>query len=132
MPLVPVSVTPPAPIPPRGTPRPDPLGGGRAIGEVLMFESLQKADAVPAGTWFEYKDPRSGITRRCKLSARIEESRTLIFSDRSGATVWEKSRKLFAYELQIGFLTPVEDSSLVDRTLGRIAESLREGTGAGQ
>ena len=132
VPLVPVSVTPPAPIPPRGTPRPDPLGGGRAIGEVLMFESLQKADAVPAGTWFEYKDPRSGITRRCKLSARIEESRTLIFSDRSGATVWEKSRKLFAYELQIGFLTPVEDSSLVDRTLGRIAESLREGTGARQ
>lgn len=129
-PVVPVSVAPPAPIPPRGAARPDPLGGGRAIGEVLMFESLQKADAIPVGSWFEYKDPRSGITRRCKLSARIEEARTVIFSDRSGATVWEKSRKLFAYELQIGFLVVVEDSSLVDRTLGRIAESLREGADA--
>ncbi len=127
IPLVPVSVTPPAPIPPRGAPRPDPLAGARPIGEVLMFESLQKADGVAVGTWFEYKDPRSGVMRRCKLSARIEESRTVIFSDRSGATVWEKSRKLFAYELQIGFLCAVEDNSLVDRTLGRVAARLREG-----
>ncbi len=124
-PEVPVSVTPPPPIPSRNSPRPDPLAGGRPIGEVLMFESLQKADAVPVGSWLEYKDPRSGVTRRCKLSARIEESRTLIFSDRSGATIWEKSRKLFAYELQIGFLFLIEDTPLVDRTLGRIAENLR-------
>jgi hypothetical protein len=95
-----------------------------------MFESLQKADAVPVGSWLEYKDPRSGVTRRCKLSARIEESRTLIFSDRSGATIWEKSRKLFAYELQIGFLQQIEDTSLVERTLGRMAENLRSSANA--
>lgn len=125
-PVVPVSITPPAPIPPRGASRPDPLSGSRPIGEVLMFESLQKADAVPVGSWFAYEDLRSGTMRRCKLSARIEESRTIIFSDRNGSTVWEKSRKLFAYELQIGFLRQIEDNSLVERTLGRMAESLRE------
>jgi hypothetical protein len=129
-PMVPAQVTLPAPIPPRGALRPDPLAGGRPIGEVLMFESLQKADAVPVGSWLEYKDPRSGVTRRCKLSARIEESRTLIFSDRSGATIWEKSRKLFAYELQIGFLQQIEDTSLVERTLGRMAENLRSSANA--
>jgi hypothetical protein len=121
-----IRISPPPRIPPRDAPRSDPLAGGRPIGEVLMFESLQKADAIAVGTWFEYADPRSGSSRRCKLSSRIEESRTLIFSNRSGATVWEKSRKLFAYELQVSFLRPIQDSPLVDRTLDTIAETLRQ------
>ena len=123
-----IRISPPPGIPPREAPRSDPLAGGQPIGEVLMFESLQKADAIAVGTWFEYVDPRSGSSRRCKLSSRIEESRTLIFSNRSGATVWEKSRKLFAYELQISFLLPIQDSPLVDRTLDTIAETLRQTT----
>lgn len=123
-----IRISPPPGIPPRDAPHSDPLADGQSIGEVLMFESLQKADAIAVGTWFEYLDPRSGSSRRCKLSSRIEESRTLIFSNRSGATVWEKSRKLFAYELQISFLRPIQDSPLVDRTLDTIAETLRQTT----
>jgi len=123
-----IRISPPPGIPPRNAPHSDPLANGQPIGEVLMFESLQKADAIAVGTWFEYVDPRSGSSRRCKLSSRIEESRTLIFSNRSGATVWEKSRKLFAYELQISFLRPIQDSPLVDRTLDTIAETLRQAT----
>ncbi len=57
------------------------------IGAVLMFQSLQTTDEIPVGTWFEYVDPRSGTSRRCTLSSRIEESRTLV--DRTLDTIAE-------------------------------------------
>jgi Protein of unknown function (DUF1631) len=97
---------------------------------VLMFESLRRADEIPVGAWFEYRDRKSGTVRRCKLSARIEETRMLLFCDRMGLLMCEKPRKVFAYELQTGEWRMIEDSPLIERTMERIAGNLRQQAGA--
>jgi hypothetical protein len=94
--------------------------------EALMFEYLKRADEVPVGTWFEYDDLRQSITRRCKLATRIDENQSLIFVNRMGVQVYEKPRKAFAYDLQMGHARPVEDAPLFDRTVDRIASNLRK------
>ncbi|MCG3169321.1 MAG: hypothetical protein CALGDGBN_00839 [Pseudomonadales bacterium] len=96
---------------------------------VLSLESLQRADAIPLGAWFEFTD-RNGSARRCKLSARIDETRMLLFCDRGGRLVRESSRKGFAYALQTGEWRLIEDEPLLDRTLERIAGDLRRQAGA--
>jgi hypothetical protein len=97
--------------------------------EALMFEYLKRADDIAPGTWFEYDDLRQSVTRRCKLATRIEESQSLIFVNRMGVQVFEKPRKAFAYDLQMGHARPVEDAPLFDRTVDRIASNLRKLTG---
>jgi hypothetical protein len=97
--------------------------------EALMFEYLKRADEVTVGTWFEYDDLRQSITRRCKLATRIDENQSLIFVNRMGVQVYEKPRKAFAYDLQMGHARPVEDAPLFDRTVDRIASNLRKLTG---
>jgi hypothetical protein len=93
--------------------------------EALMFEYLKRVDELPLGTWLEYDDLRRAVTRRCKLSARIDETRTYIFVNRLGVPVYEKPRKAFAYDLQMGHARVIEDAPLFDRTLARISENLR-------
>ena len=97
--------------------------------EALMFEYLKRADEIPVGAWLEYDDLRQSITRRCKLAARIEENQSLIFVNRMGVQVYEKPRKAFAYDLQMGHARPVEDAPLFDRTVDRITSNLRKLTG---
>jgi hypothetical protein len=46
-----------------------------------------------------------------------------------GVQVYEKPRKAFAYDLQMGHARPVEDAPLFDRTVDRIASNLRKLTG---
>lgn len=120
-------IEPPPLVPPRA-PRPPPASSSlqNPPGDALLFESLKRADEIPVGTWLEYEDRDSRATRRCKLSARIDETRMLIFSDRLGMPVWEKPRKVFAYELQVGALRVIEDAPLVDRAMERITRTLRE------
>ena len=93
--------------------------------EALMFEYLKRADEVPVGSWFEYDDLRQAVSRRCKLATRIDETQTLIFVSRMGVQVYEKPRKAFAYDMQMGHARPVEDAPLFDRTVDRIASNLR-------
>ena len=93
--------------------------------EALMFEYLKRADEVPVGSWFEYDDLRQAATRRCKLATRIDETQTLIFVSRMGVQVYEKPRKAFAYDMQMGHARPIEDAPLFDRTVDRIASNLR-------
>jgi len=114
----------PAETPARPETAPEPPAG------VLSFESLKRADDIAVGTWFEYVDRRSGSARRCKLSARVDETRMLLFCDRNGLLVWEKPRKAFAYALQTGEWRLIEDSPLIERTMARIADNLRQQAGA--
>jgi hypothetical protein len=97
--------------------------------EALMYEYLKRVDDLAVGSWFEYDDLRRAATRRCKLSTRIDESRTFIFVNRFGRQVLEKPRKAFAYDLQMGHARLIEDAPLFDRTIERISANLRKLTG---
>ena len=99
--------------------------------EALMFEYLKRADEVPIGTWFEYDDLRRAVTRRCKLATRIDETRMFLFVNRVGVQVYEKPRKAFAYDLQMGHARPIEDAPLFDRTVERISANLPKLAGDG-
>jgi len=94
--------------------------------EALMFEFLKRAEEVPVGTWFEYDDLRRAVTMRCKLAARIEETGTFVFVNRTGVLVQEKPRKAFAYDMQMGHARPIEDAPCFDRTIERISSNLRK------
>ena len=92
----------------------------------LMAEQLRKADAMEVGTWVQYDDLRQGISRRCKLSAKILATETYIFVNRFGAKVYEKPRKAFAYDLQMGYAKLIEQTPLFDRTISKITDNLRK------
>jgi hypothetical protein len=100
-------------------------GASEAESQTLLFESLRRADEIPLDTWFEYDDARRGTTRRCKMAARISETRTVLFTDRTGATVFEKPRKTFALDLQNGHVRAIESAPLIDRTLEQMSKNLR-------
>lgn len=126
-------IQPPPMIPPRSRDPVQPVavqksGDDEVPRSVLNLESMQRADAVAVGTWFEIHD-RAGNVRRCKLSTRVDETRTLLFCDRNGRLVHEASRKAFAYALQTGEWRIIEDEPLLDRTLDRIAGDLRRRAG---
>jgi Protein of unknown function (DUF1631) len=93
--------------------------------QTLLFESLRRADEIPVDTWLAYDDVRRGTTRRCKISVRIPETRTVLFTDRTGATVFEKPRKTFALDLQNGHARVIESAPLIDRTLEQMSKDLR-------
>lgn len=131
VPIVRASIQPPPMIPPRN---PAPASESEAVAEpppgVLMFESLERVDEMPIGTWFEYTDKKSATARRCKLSVRVDDTRMFLFCDRQGRLVHEKPRKVFAYALQSGEWRVIEESALIERTMERIAGNLRQQAGA--
>lgn len=92
----------------------------------LLDEHLSKVDALEVGTWLQYDDLRSGVSRRCKLTARLAEIDTFVFVNRMGAKVYEKPRKAFAYDLQMGYARVLETRPFFDRTLERITSNLRK------
>jgi hypothetical protein len=94
--------------------------------EALMYEYLKRVDDMPLGRWFEYDDLRRDVTRRCKLSARLAETQSFVFVNRVGVQVFDKPRKAFAYDLQMGHARIIEDAPLFDRTIERIAANLRK------
>jgi hypothetical protein len=133
-PVVPIErarIRPPPMIPPRN---PAPAPESEPVVEpppgVLMFESLERVDKMPIGTWFEYTDKKSGTARRCKLSVRVDDTRMFLFCDRQGRLVREQPRKVFAYALQSGEWRVIEESALIERTMERIAGNLRLQAGA--
>jgi hypothetical protein len=99
--------------------------------EALMYEYLKRVDEFTVGAWLEYDDLRRAVTRRCKLATRIDETQTFVFVNRLGMAVFEKPRKAFAYDLQMGHARPIEDAPLFDRTIERIAANLRKLAGEG-
>lgn len=94
--------------------------------DALMFEYLKRVDDMPIGTWLLYDDLRRGTTRRCKLAARIPDAETFVFVNRLGVNVYDKPRKAFAYDLQMGHARLIEDKPLFERTLEMISTNLRK------
>lgn len=92
----------------------------------LLEEHLSKVDALEIGTWLQYDDLRTGVSRRCKLTTRLAETDTFVFVNRMGAKVYEKPRKAFAYDLQMGYARLLETRPFFDRTLERITSNLRK------
>jgi hypothetical protein len=92
----------------------------------LLNEQLLKVDALESGTWVQYDDLRQGMSRRCKLSAKLTATDTFVFVNRMGAKVLEKPRKSFAYDLQMGYARILDTENFFDRTLERITSNLRK------
>ncbi len=50
--------------------------------QALTYEYIEKAEAIPVGSWLEFKDKNSGTLIRSKLASKLEESDTYIFVNR--------------------------------------------------
>ncbi len=92
----------------------------------LLGEQLKRVDALEFGTWVQYDDLRQGMSRRCKLSAKLAATDSFVFVNRMGAKVLEKPRKSFAYDLQMGYARILDTENFFDRTLERITSNLRK------
>ena len=92
----------------------------------LLGEQLKRVDALEFGTWVQYDDLRQGMSRRCKLSAKLAATDSFVFVNRMGAKVMEKPRKSFAYDLQMGYARILDTENFFDRTLERITSNLRK------
>jgi hypothetical protein len=92
----------------------------------LLGEQLKRVDALDVGTWVQYDDLRQGMSRRCKLSAKLAATDSFVFVNRMGAKVLEKPRKSFAYDLQMGYARILDTENFFDRTLERITSNLRK------
>jgi len=92
----------------------------------LLGEQLKRVEALETGTWVQYDDLRQGISRRCKLSAKLAATDSFVFVNRMGAKVLEKPRQSFAYDLQMGYARILDTENFFDRTLERITSNLRK------
>lgn len=104
------------------------LGASRA--EVLASE-LAEVDRVSAGTWIEFQEA-DGTRQRARLSARLEdvEEPRLLFVNRSGVKVLERTREALALDLHHRRASVLDDRLLFDRALEAVVGSLRViGTG---
>jgi hypothetical protein len=92
----------------------------------LLGEQLKRVEALEVGTWVQYDDLRQGLSRRCKLSAKLAATDSFVFVNRMGAKVMEKPRQSFAYDLQMGYARILDTENFFDRTLERITSNLRK------
>ncbi len=86
---------------------------------------LKEVNEIEIGTWFEFtQDDNEKI--RAKLSARLRNGERLIFVNRSGFKMAEKSSEQLAYEIKAGLSTILNDSLLFDRALESVITDLKE------
>ncbi|OUR99149.1 hypothetical protein A9Q81_11245 [Gammaproteobacteria bacterium 42_54_T18] len=91
----------------------------------LQFESLQKAEGLPIGSWVTLKEPnRKSI--RCKLSAKLTETDSYVFVNRFGIKSLERDKKDVAMSIQKGYLCILESGLLFERAMDRITSTLRK------
>jgi len=91
----------------------------------LHFESLQKAENLPIGTWVTLNEPNTkGI--RCKLSAKLAETDSYVFVNRFGIKSLERNKKDIAMSIQKGYLHILESGLLFERAMNRISSTLRK------
>ncbi|WP_404368788.1 DUF1631 domain-containing protein [Marinobacter sp.] len=96
-------------------------------GDAVTAEYLAQVDAIDIGHWVEFKLV-NGTSFRCKLSAVIEEADCLVFVNRMGLKVIEKTRNELAVEMRRGRLATLEQGALIDRALNAVIGSLRRKT----
>jgi len=104
-----------------------PPAGPAAADEELSEddESLKQVDEFGVGTWFEFSiDDDQNV--RCKLAARINAIDKLIFVNRQGVKVIEKTRMGLAIELKNQSATVISDGLLFSRALESVIGDLRQ------
>lgn len=88
-------------------------------------ELIAKVDSIDIGTWFEFiQDNNEKI--RAKLSARLRNGERLIFVNRSGFKMAEKSSEQLALEIESGMTEILNDSLLFDRALESVISDLKQ------
>ncbi len=86
---------------------------------------LKEVNGIEIGTWFEFIQGDNEKIR-AKLSARLRNGERLIFVNRSGFKMAEKSSEQLAHEIEIGLTTILNDSLLFDRALESVITDLKE------
>jgi hypothetical protein len=84
-----------------------------------------RAKAMQVGCWLEYQD-KDDAKLRCKLAAFIRSVDKMIFVNRSGIKVFEKTTLEFAYDLKASKVVPLDDSLLFDRALENVIGNLKK------
>lgn len=90
--------------------------------ELLPY--LQQLDELPLGAWLELE--QGGARVRAKLSARLNEGRQLIFVNRAGFKMSERTRLELAEELRAGQVVILDDDQLFDKALESVIANLRQ------
>ena len=88
-------------------------------------EHLREVDKLPIGIWVEFQGTDDQSVR-CTLAARIETIDKLVFVNRQGVKVVEKSRMGLARELKQGSVKIISDHPLFDRALETVISNLRD------
>ncbi|UZE95252.1 DUF1631 domain-containing protein [Alkalimarinus alittae] len=101
----------------------------KEIEEAAISEHLVKVDAIEAGNWIEFSLV-NGSKFRCKLSTKIDDADCLIFVNRMGLKVVEKTRRELAHEMRRGRVKVLEQGLLVDRAMNSVMGNLRKMSGA--
>lgn len=86
---------------------------------------LAKAKQLHVGAWVEFRG-ENGLKTRAKLAAHIKSADKLIFVNRTGVKIDERSTLGVAHALKNGELTVIEDSQLFDRALENVIGNLRK------
>ncbi len=89
-----------------------------------LSETLARVQALPEGTWFEFRDERGVM--RAKLSARLAEGNRLIFVNRAGFKLADKRAEQVASELDAGVASILDANQLFDKALESVVNTLRE------
>ncbi len=92
---------------------------------IAQQELLSKIDQIEIGTWFEFTQDNSEKIR-AKLSARLRNGERLIFVNRSGFKMAEKSSEQLADEINLGITEILNDSLLFDRALESVISDLKQ------
>lgn len=86
--------------------------------------SLLQAKKLNVGAWLEFRSP-SGTKTRAKLAAHIKSADKMIFVNRTGVKIDEKSTLGLAHALKNSEVILLEDSQLFDRALQNVIGNLR-------
>ncbi len=78
------------------------------------------------GTWFEVHQPGGKAKRHLKLSAILEESAQILFSNRFGERELLIDIETFLEDLNKGHSKTIEDSNLFDRALSSVINNIRK------
>lgn len=100
--------------------------------QAITYEYLKKADELRVGSWINYSAADNGRSTRCKLAAKIDATDQLVFVNRFGFKLLEKTKRQFAQDMQTGQVKLLESGLLFDRAMNNIASSLKKITPAGR
>ncbi|MEH3022826.1 MAG: DUF1631 domain-containing protein [Pseudomonas oryzihabitans] len=90
----------------------------------LTDESLDWVDNLSVGAWLEIQDEDQKL--RCKLAAVIRPMGRLVFVNRTGMKMLDRTREELALDYQEGRVRLLDDALLFDRAMMSVIGNLRE------